>query len=104
MDIDYLVEADGSTAYLVYLLLKVSCTWEDNLEGYSNIGVCLGEAKETPNMLSLTYSKVSGKVVCFYWGTSTVVNHLQISDYLKKEFPNKTSIEASSFVHKMREF
>lgn len=66
--IDYLVEADSATEHLIYLLLKDKVSWEKSLSDHQNKGVFCGKDKNNTNIVSLTYVKVDGKIVCFYWG------------------------------------
>ncbi|CAL9985528.1 hypothetical protein VPHF99_0299 [Vibrio phage F99] len=96
--VDYLVEADSATQMLVWLLLKDKTSYGQFPEGYQDCGVFAGKTKEQPNMVSLSYRKINNKIVCFYWGTSTIVNHLEIEDYLDHHFPNVRRLGADSFV------
>lgn len=101
MKIDYLVEADSATEHLIYLLLKDKMSWKQNLMGYQNVGVFCGKTESNTNMVSLTYNKIGDKIICFYWGTSQIVNHKEIEEYLKKGYKGVPMLEADTFVYKM---
>lgn len=97
--VDYLVEADSAAQMLVWMMLNDKTSWhEGSIEGYQDCGVFAGKTKEQSNMVSLSYRKINNKIVCFYWGTSVIVNHNEIEDFLDKNFPEVRRLEADSFV------
>ncbi len=104
MKVDYLVEEDSSEEMLVFLLLRDHVVWKQNLIGYQNKGIYLGHVVNDPNMLSLTYVRIDDKVICFYCGVSQRVNHGEIDNFLKKEYPDVPNIEADTLVFKFHNF
>lgn len=98
--VDYLVEADNTAELLVYMLLKEKVSFTQALD-HQNKGIFAGKTKENPNMVSITFSYIDNKLVCFYWGTSQIVNHKEIDILLENYFEYGEKMEADSFVIKM---
>jgi len=53
--------------------------WEQEMAGHM---VCIGELDKRPVCVSIFYAKLNGKRVAFYEGTSQVVDHLMIEEWL----------------------
>lgn len=83
---------------------EVLCLWQKHFEknpAYKQHHGCLvtvGHIDERPICVSLMWSRLGDKYICFYEATSALVDWVLIEEYLDQTFPNVRRVDAGNFV------
>ena len=82
-DCKFLVEATSCEQHYLWCEFHDALPWEEDCMGFA-YKIC--ELDNQPVMICFTFCKINGHRICFYYGSSQVVDHKAIKDFLFKNF------------------
>lgn len=99
-DVEYLVEADSRAELDLWSKYHRSTKWDENHVGLmQQVGTARGvNGKKMPVCVHVRFAKINGHVIAFYEGTSAVVDHDAIEEWVKKRYKHaKGQTNATNF-------
>jgi hypothetical protein len=78
----FVVEADSYGQFALWKEFHDQVDWEEDSRGFSQQ---IGEIADMPVYISVSFAKICGQQVCFYYGSSMVTHHDMLESWIMEK-------------------